>query len=329
MTKISDETPPPEQAEPRTPFVPMAEKIRPAVVVLITFDEHGGVVATEQAFFTSADGDLLAERTAMNNATTAIVKSADGHAYDIFGTYVRSTAPNLVSLKTNAHDVPFLTAPAALQVPDGTAAAVVLSAAGSVPSSLIEGRITGRKSDREGEWLAFEPAPPKSALGAPVIDATGAVIGVLAQRDGANTPAVFRFTGGNVPAVAQGAEASPPESSPVEAAPSPPAEGPPPRARPTPPVTGAVKPPVSTRGKIIYHPAPVYPVTLAWFHLDLRATANYRITFNPQGEATDVQIAHSSGHPLMDKAALEMLRTWRAEPAAQEWSIVVPVRFKP
>src|SRR5207248_357300 len=97
---------PPPQAPHRSAFAAVADKIRPALVVLATFDEHGGLVANQHAFFISASGDLVAERTAMNNAASAIVKSADGRAYDIFGTYVRSSAPNFILLKTNAHDVP-------------------------------------------------------------------------------------------------------------------------------------------------------------------------------------------------------------------------------
>jgi TonB family protein len=196
ITSINDEPAPPSEGPLQSPFAAVTEKVRPAVAVLATFDEHGGLVANEQGFFVSANGDLLAERTAMNNAASAIVKGADGRAYDTLGTYVRSSSPNFILLKTNAHNVPYLQNPrATAEVSDGALAAVVLSPSGQGRTPFLEGRIAGRKNDEAGEWLTFEPAPPRSALGAPVVDVHGSIIGIVAQKEPKDAPAVFRYTG--------------------------------------------------------------------------------------------------------------------------------------
>lgn len=52
-----------------------------------------------------------------------------------------------------------------------------------------------------------------------------------------------------------------------------------------------------------------------------------------QGRATKVEIKQSSGHPLLDEAALNAVRDWEFQPArvgatAMESEIEVPVRFK-
>lgn len=329
ITSITDELPAPTQA-PHPAFAALADKVRPSVVVLATFDEHGRLIANQHGFFTSANGDLLAERTAMNNAASAIVKSADGRAYDIFGTYVRSAAPNFILLKTNAHDVPYLNSPAAVQVREGAPAAIVLSSVGNAQTSMIEGQITARKSEDAGEWLTFEPPPSKSALGAPVIDETGAIIGIVAQRNEASLPAVFRSTGETNPVVAQTEEVSPPgvsaaESSPAEI-PISPAEGPD-ATTPSPPPNRTPAKTTGRRGRLIYTPAPRYPQSLAWTRWNMRRSGTYRLTFNAQGEATNVEVARSAGHPAMDKEAVSTLRSWRCEPGSQ-WSLVVPITFK-
>lgn len=201
------------EAAGRAAFAAVSEKIRPAVVVLATFDEHGGLVANEHGFFISADGDLLAERSAMNNAASAVVKTADGHAYDIFGAYVRSAAPNFILLKTNARNVPHLEAPANATLREGAPAAVVIGTAGGSQTPLLAGTISGHKRDENGEWLDFQPPLPNSAIGAPAIDDKGAFIGIVALPKEEGPPAIFRSIDGKNPLIAQ---AAPAESTPGE-----------------------------------------------------------------------------------------------------------------
>jgi TonB family protein len=324
ITSINDEPAPPAEGPRINTFAAVAAKVRPAVVVLATFDEHGGLIANQHGFFISADGDLVAERSAMNNAASAIVKSADGRAYDIFGTYVRSSAPDFILLKTNARNVPNLDDfPAAATVPDGAAAAVVLSSASNAPSSLLEGKITGRKSDSGGEWLNFEPSPPKTALGAPVIDENGAIIGIVARHNEMN--AVFRY-GDATSALT--VEASPedtpmPEVSTMIASP---AEGVT-RTAPLPRASASPKVSLHRGRKLLYAPAPHYPQKRAWTNWNLRGSGIYRVTFNAQGEANEVEVTRSSGDAVMDNEAVQTLRSWQAEPG-QGWSLTVPVTFQ-
>ena len=50
------------------------------------------------------------------------------------------------------------------------------------------------------------------------------------------------------------------------------------------------------------------------------------------GGAGRVEIRSSAGHDILDRAALEAVRTWKFEPGIREWravtmSVEVPVRF--
>jgi TonB family protein len=78
----------------------------------------------------------------------------------------------------------------------------------------------------------------------------------------------------------------------------------------------AVAPQNGTRPRFVYQPTPAYPeearqqgwegtVTL---HLELRA----------DGTVGDVQVAHSSGHEILDTAAQEAAKTWKHAPETQE-----------
>lgn len=224
ITKINDEAASPSRAPDTSPFAAIAEKVGRAVVVLAIFDEHGGLVANQHGFFVSAEGDLIAERTAMNNAASAVLKGADGRAYDTLGTYVRSSSPYFILLKTNARNVPHLDSSAAAgPVADGAPAAIIFSAADEARASFLQGRITGGDADETGDWLTFEPSPPKTALGAPVVDASGAIVGIVAQRRDREPPAIVRYTGiTSAPA----ADVSTEELSASSASVASPAEGP-------------------------------------------------------------------------------------------------------
>jgi TonB family protein len=377
ITSINDETARPPSGAHQTPFLAAAGKLRPAVVVLATFDEDGGLIANEHAVFVSANGDLLAERSAMNNAASAVVKGGDGHAYDTLGTYVRSSSPNFIFLKTNARNVPHLQNPeATAEVADGAPAAIVLSASDAGPAPFIEGRIAGHKNDEDGEWLAFDPSPPKSALGAPVVDVRGAIVGIVAQRNGKDNPAIFRYTGtpsvvaAEVARTEEGSATSPAEGPPEENTPpeissapkpasSPPAMDAPHLAEidlnklqpepitPAPAATAGKffirmnpnwhihsrdrpqtpSPQTSTgenasAGKLVYTPLPRYRLGG-----NTKRGGDYRLTFNAQGNVTNVEVARSAGSSALDNAAIGTLRSWRAEPG-REWSVIVPVTFR-
>ncbi len=56
------------------------------------------------------------------------------------------------------------------------------------------------------------------------------------------------------------------------------------------------------------------------------------VTVGPDGRPLRVSLAKSSGHPLLDQAAVDAVRTWTFEPArasgvAVTSEVVVPVRF--
>src|SRR5438094_882334 len=46
-------------------------------------------------------------------------------------------------------------------------------------------------------------------------------------------------------------------------------------------------------------------------------------------DAAGAQVIESTGQGLLDSAAVDALRRWRAEPGAHEWNVLVPVTFQP
>jgi protein TonB len=76
---------------------------------------------------------------------------------------------------------------------------------------------------------------------------------------------------------------------------------------------------------------PYYPLAARQRHLEGRVVL--RVEVSAAGEPTSVTVAHSSGHEVLDQAALGVVRHWRFNPATRGGEPVpssadVPVQFR-
>ena len=53
----------------------------------------------------------------------------------------------------------------------------------------------------------------------------------------------------------------------------------------------------------------------------------FRLTFDPQGNVTNIQVIRSTGNPVFDESAIKTLRQWKSAPS-QGWQATVPVMFQ-
>src|SRR6476660_828215 len=311
----------PSQA-PTNNFAEVAQSIRPAVIIVSCFDETGHLSANGHGFFVSGDRKFIADRSVLARGVNAVAKAADGALYNVSGALAQTPAQNLVLLKADTTRAsPFL-APSATALPDiGGTVAVVLSPLERANSVVLEDKISGRFSDEAGEWFDATPALAKTSAGAPVINHRGEVIGIVAFRAGNNScairPAATASTllaqvSSNTIATWQtltnSSHLTTPTASPTTT------------RSPTPakiPLRGS---------KLIYAPVPRYPPEAR------RGTApgrgSFRVLFDANGHAAAVQTLRSTGDPVLDQAAVSALHDWRSEPG-REWSLVVPITFKP
>src|SRR5205823_5581736 len=80
--------------------------------------------------------------------------------------------------------------------------------------------------------------------------------------------------------------------------------------------------------KLVYAPAPRYPSDARQPGGAGQASGSFRVLFDANGRAAAVQTIHSTGNSALDQAAVSTLIQWRSE-AGPEWSLVVPITFKP
>lgn len=122
------------------------------------------------------------------------------------------------------------------------------------------------------------------------------------------------------PAVALPAFVPGPRAEPVVAAPSGTVQG-----------SAAASRNLRTQPRYRKNPEPVYPPRAR--RLGLEGLVLLEVKVNPQGRAVEVTIKESSGHDILDQAALKAVRDWEFEPTRLgeiplESYTEVPVRFQ-
>jgi len=150
--------------------------------------------------------------------------------------------------------------------------------------------------------LEITGGTPGSSLGSPVVTENGEVVGVVTaagERTTAHSTAALESFLSRVPT----------------------------DVRPRWPATAeaTATPKATPKPRIVYAPAPAFPPGASL--PGGSGTGLYRLTFDPNGNVTNVQVVKSTGNPYFDQAAMKTLRTWKSAPS-QGWERTVPVTFQ-
>jgi TonB family protein len=276
-------------------------KVRPSVIWVSTFDSKGNLLRTESGFFISADGRFVTSAHAVEGGVNAVAKTADGAIYNVDGVLTASKSADLAVLKADVKPqklLRFLDLTKTGELSTGAKVAVVGSSLAGNEGRAREAAITAHSSDR----LEFAMATEASSVGSPVVNENGDVVGIItsagektiARPVAALHSALSRITPDSHARWQQTAESSPT-----------------PHATPKP--------------RLLYAPAPSFPPGQAM--PGQTGTGRFRLTFDGQGNVTDVRIVSSTGNPYFDQAAIKTLRQWKSAPS-QGWQATVPVTFR-
>jgi TonB family protein len=276
-------------------------KVQPSVIWMTTFDSKGNLLRTESGFFISADGRFVSTAHAIDGGANAVAKTADGGIYNVSGVLGVSKSADLAVLKAEVKPqklLRFLDVNKTGELLVGAKVAVVGSALAGNEGAVHNATIAGKSSDR----LEIAGATAASSVGSPIVNENGDVIGVvvsagektIARPVAALDSVLSRVTGDTQARWSQVAQASPT-----------------PHATPKP--------------RLLYAPAPSFPPGQSL--PGQSGTGRFRLTFDSQGNVTDIRIVTSTGNPYFDQAAIKTLRQWKSAPS-QGWQATVPVTFK-
>jgi len=292
-------------------FQKVAQKAEFAIVELTLFDAKGQLLRSGNAFYVSRDGLLATSFDLVADAAYGVAKSSDGKIRNVTGVIAWSKESGLAVLRAETKvGVPFLP----LQK---TSESIAVNAWGVVIGSPLQhkeqpmagGMITSRGADPKKDTFQIGGSIPGEAAGAPVIDANGDVVGIVmagGKNDIQPSGQLEHILVQIKPGMTGRWGAAPTES-------------------PTPTAT-----PRFTRPRVISNPAPRYPYEARTLRSGpTTGSGKFRVTFGTNGLVKNVQTVESTGQTVLDQAAIKALQAWRAEPGAQDWTVLVPITFQP
>ena len=288
----------------RTPSSDLANlesRVRPAVIWVTVFDSKGNLLRTASGFFISADGRFVTTAHAIEGGVNAVAKTVDGGIYDVSGILRASKELDLAVLQAEVKPrklLRFLDLNKNDNPPVGVGVVVIGSALAGNEGNARQMTIAAQASNR----LEITGATPGSSVGSPVVTENGEVVGVVTaagEKTTAHSAAALESFLSRVPT----------------------------DVRPRWPATAeATATPASTpKPRIVYAPAPAFPPGASL--PGATGTGRYRLTFDPNGNVTNVQVVKSTGNPYFDQAAIKTLRTWKSAPS-HGWEATVPVTFQ-
>lgn len=295
------QTPPPE-------FQKVTQKTAPAIIEITVFDAKGQLLRTGNAFFVSRDGLFVTSWTMVADAAYGVAKSPDGKIRNVTGVLASSQEADLAVLRAETKvGVPTLPlAKTSESIAVNAWAVVIGSSLQHKEQPVVAGTITALGSDPKKDGFQISGVIPKDAAGAPVVDAEGEVVGI-ATKDGLRPTGLLDSLLTQSKSAGTGRWAAAPVESPT----------------PTPT-------PRLARPRVIYNPAPRYPYEARMLRSGpTTGSGKFRVTFGTNGLVRSVQTVESTGQTVLDQAAIKALQTWRAEPGAQDWSVLVPITFQP
>jgi len=271
------------------------------VIWVTVFDSKGNLLRTVSGFFISADGRFVTTARAIEGGVNAVAKTADGGIYNVSGILRASKELDVAVLQAEvkpAKLLRFLDLNKNDNPPVGVGVVVIGSALAGNEGNARQMTIAAQASDR----LEITGATPGSSVGSPVVTENGEVVGVVTaagEKTTAHSTAALESFLSRVPT----------------------------DVRPRWPATAeATATPRSTpKPRLIFAPPPSFPPGQSL--PGASGTGRFRLTFDPNGNVTNIQVVKSTGNPYFDQAAMKTLRTWKSAPS-HGWEATVPVTFQ-
>ncbi len=309
ITRTQSQAAAPASQSPQAPsgqsssseFGNVEAKVQPSVIWVSTFDSKGNLLRTESGFFISADGRFVTTAHAVEEGVNAVAKTADGGIYNVDGVLSISKSADLAVLKADIKPqklLRFLELTKTGELSKGAKVAVVGSSLARNEGSAREATITAHSS----EALEIAGTTAASSIGSPVVNENGDVVGIVTsagEKTIARPVAALDSMLSRVKANTEARWSQLTEKSPT------------PHATPKP--------------RLLYAPAPSFPPGQAL--PGQSGTGRFRLTFDAQGNVTDIRVVASTGNPYFDQAAIKTLRQWKSAPS-QGWQATVPVTFR-
>ena len=157
----------------------VSKKAQPAIVQLIVTDRGGKELATGNGFFVSADGKLLTSLRLIDKAKHVVAVTAQQTQLTVAGVLATDAKNDLALLKLPVSQQAFLPLAEAGQILAGVPIVIVSSPWSAPPSTTTGAVLVVRKIFTDLCRIHIRATVGPGAGGAPVLNRSGAVIGIV------------------------------------------------------------------------------------------------------------------------------------------------------
>jgi TonB family protein len=322
-TPIATATPTPQVSATIAPSTPTpqpldVEKIaataRAAIVRVLLFDASDKPLKPALGCLISADGRVVTSAAAVEHAANAVIELRSGAIKNSSGILVSSPESGLAILKATATGVPFVpTRSAPPQVGEQVA---IVGPADPHNNTATAATVGAVRDDAAGTLMQLNGANLIAQPGSPVFDERGEVVGFAIAQESGSSLSSIRSAAALTALVAQ----IQPNSVAKWLGQSP-TPSPSPRQSPSPS-------PRAGDATLVYTPMPRYPAAARFSSGGPRfGSGQYLVQFGSDGAAQRVSVLKSTGNALLDQAALDALKSWRAQ-RGRPTQKIVPITFR-
>lgn len=163
----------------------LVQKVKPALVEILTFDQQNNLLKTGTGFFVSANGLLLTDYHVISGGATVIAKTPTGATYTLKAIRDASQQSDVAMLEFYAKDVLHLNLGSGTKAVEGQRVLVIGNPEG-LEGTVSDGIISAFRENRSMIQITAPISPGSS--GSPVIDESGNAIGIATQiyKEGQN-----------------------------------------------------------------------------------------------------------------------------------------------
>jgi S1-C subfamily serine protease len=148
------------------PLTDLAKKVRPATLLLTVSAKDGEIIATGTGFLISGDGLLVTNKHVIERGTQISAKAENGMIYTVLGIVAKAEPDDVVVLKLQGANLPFLIFGDSQTAEVGQRIAVVGNPLG-LEGTLSEGIIAAKRQLDGKQWLQITAAISPGSSGSP------------------------------------------------------------------------------------------------------------------------------------------------------------------
>jgi len=157
----------------------LIKKISPSVVVIVTFDEKGEVLAQGSGFFINKQGDIITNYHVIEGASSAEVKTAEGDIYHIDSILSQDIESDLIKLSIKSPQNNIVPLSLSKDIPEVGEQIAVIGCPLGLEKTASTGIVSAvREIPHFGKIIQIDAAISPGSSGSPVVNMKGKVIGV-------------------------------------------------------------------------------------------------------------------------------------------------------